>query len=281
MLPTSKGYQIFSIALSTIIILGIIICGIIQAFEFSARHGEACLVHNYLRVLQDKDFLASVIFSLIISILSTVITLIIGVFIALEILKRRKQVLFKIINDIPIYIPHIMVALFVIIVFSQTGYIARILYHLNIIKTPSEFINLVNDKYGIGIIIAYLYKGIPFATLVIYTVLLKVKLKEIHIALMLKATKFQVIKYIILPKIKITLFNLFIVIFVYNYSSYEIPSLLGHSQNRTVPVYIYDFHSSINLVDKSYAMAMNIINILITLFIISIVYFSQKVVKKK
>lgn len=45
---------------------------------------------------------------------------------------------------------------------SQTGIIPRLLLGAGLIKDQSQFLSILYDKKGIGIIISYLWKEIPF-----------------------------------------------------------------------------------------------------------------------
>ena len=52
--------------------------------------------------------------------------------------------------------PHLVVAVGIIFVFSQSGLLARLASQIGLIASPGDFPVLVKDKYGFGIILAYI-----------------------------------------------------------------------------------------------------------------------------
>jgi putative spermidine/putrescine transport system permease protein len=58
--------------------------------------------------------------------------------------------------------PHLVVAVGIIFVFSQSGLLARLASQIGLIASPGDFPVLVKDKYGFGIILAYIWKEAAF-----------------------------------------------------------------------------------------------------------------------
>ena len=58
--------------------------------------------------------------------------------------------------------PHLVVAVGIIFVFSQSGLLARLASQIGLIGSPGDFPVLVKDKYGFGIILAYIWKEAAF-----------------------------------------------------------------------------------------------------------------------
>ena len=53
--------------------------------------------------------------------------------------------------QIPLVIPHLVVAITIVFLLSPTGLLSRVAQLLGLIKTSSEFPLLINDRFGIGI----------------------------------------------------------------------------------------------------------------------------------
>ena len=66
-------------------------------------------------------------------------------------------------------IPRTFPALFIVNILSQNGILARILANAGLITDQQQFPMLLYDRYGLGVILAYLWKEIPF---IIYFVIL-------------------------------------------------------------------------------------------------------------
>ncbi|WDU83629.1 hypothetical protein [Caloramator sp. Dgby_cultured_2] len=65
------------------------------------------------------------------------------------------------IYKLPIIVPHTVVALLIFILFTQSGWIPRLFYNLGFISNIEAFDKVLFDAKGVGIIIAYTWKGLP------------------------------------------------------------------------------------------------------------------------
>ncbi len=181
----------------TIIVVSILGVGIINCLSQSLGYfptvglNEITLKY-YKEVLTSREFVEALKFSLFTCTLSSLIAEFIGVVLAYIIFthKKRSKIL-DIIYKIPIIIPHTVAVLLIINMLSQNGILARILYNLGLISSRNIFPNLIMDKWGIGIIITYVWKEIPFIILVIYAVLTNIDEKMWHLSKTLGASKTQ------------------------------------------------------------------------------------------
>lgn len=172
----------------TIIVVSILGVGIINCLSQSLGYfptvglNEITLKY-YKEVLTSREFVEALKFSLFTCTLSSLIAEFIGVVLAYIIFthKKRSKIL-DIIYKIPIIIPHTVAVLLIINMLSQNGILARILYNLGLISSRNIFPNLIMDKWGIGIIITYVWKEIPFIILVIYAVLTNIDERMWHLS---------------------------------------------------------------------------------------------------
>ena len=117
----------------------------------------------YKEVLSRPDMVKSVLYSLRIALLSSVLATAAGVFFCGVWVMGKKTggILMRVIQ-LPIIVPHVVAALFIINIFSRNGILARAAYALGMIQEQQEFPMLIYDVHGIGIIMAYLWKEVPF-----------------------------------------------------------------------------------------------------------------------
>src|SRR5690606_1421246 len=117
----------------------------------------------YKEVLCSKGFLESLKFSLKTSLVSSLIAIVLGILLSYAIFQLKgKKVLVENLYKIPIAVPHLVAALLVYNILSQSGILPRILYGAGLIADQGQFPSLLYEKNGIGIIIAYVWKEIPF-----------------------------------------------------------------------------------------------------------------------
>lgn len=246
-------------ALLLLFIMGVGICTcILQSLGYFPLIGLDSITFDYYKeILSNQQFINSLILSLKTSIISSIIATVIGVLLAYLMTKNRVSKLRYFLLNLPIIVPHIIAVMLAFAVFSKIGIIARILYNLNIISDSSEFVSLVNDKAGIGIIIVYIYKGMPFIAITVYNILKSLDVKLEDVALNLGANKFQVLKLVIMPQIMPTILSSFIVIFAFSFGSFEVPYLIGATNPKALPVNAYINYINTDLAQRPLSMAMN------------------------
>ncbi|UAG19354.1 ABC transporter permease [Paraclostridium bifermentans] len=211
----------------------------------------------YKEILSNQQFTTSLVLSLKTSIISSLIATIIGVLLAYLMTKSKFSKLRYFLLNLPIIVPHIIVVMLAFAIFSKTGIISRILYNLNLISDSREFVSLVNDKAGVGIMIVYIYKGMPFIAITVYNILRSLDAKLEDVALNLGANKFQILKLIIMPQIMPTILSSFIVIFAFSFGSFEVPYLIGATNPKALPVNAYINYINTDLAQRPLSMAMN------------------------
>jgi len=268
------------------VIVGIFLVGLFMAFMQSLGYFKAIglteiTLKYYKEVLTSQGFLASLGFSLYISIISSVIAVILGVLLAYSILiSNRRNGIEEMIYKLPIVVPHIVAALLVYNILSQSGILPRLLYSIGIIEDQSQFPSLLYDKKGIGIIIAYLWKEIPFVAMVVYTILSNINDKLSDVAHNLGANNRQVFFHVLLPLIMPSVFSAFIIIFAFSFGAYELPFLLGPTTPKALPVKAYIEYTNPNLANRPYAMVINIILTFVSLILVWLYNKSFELISK-
>lgn len=247
-----------------IFILGIFITGIVSGFLQSLGYFPAIglttiTLQYYKYILNSPRFLRALRFSFYTSFTSSLIAVILGVLFSYLLLYNKGRKAGRLFNiyKMPIIVPHTMAALLIFILFSQSGWIARFMYQLGFIESMTDFKPMIFDRRGLGVIFAYVWKGLPFITLVTFDILRSVEEKYSKIAANLGATPFQVFWYILFPLILPTVASGFIIIYAFSFGAFEIPHLLGPSTPKALPVLSFIHYNSVNLAERPYAMVVN------------------------
>ncbi|MDU5080480.1 ABC transporter permease subunit [uncultured Tissierella sp.] len=246
--------------LITIFVSGIIM-GLIQSLGYFKAVGLTEFTLKYYKeVLTSKGFISSLRFSLYTSFTSSIMAVVCGVLLSYAILQvKGKKEMVESLYRIPIIVPHIVSVLLVYNILSQSGILPRILYEAGLITDQSQFPSILYERNGIGVIIAYLWKEIPFVALTTYTILSKVSSKLSDVAGNLGANKRQIFFYILLPLIISSVFSSFIIIFAFSFGAYEVPLLLGPTQPKALSVQAFIEYNNPVLANRPYAMVYNIL----------------------
>ena len=274
-----KKYMPYLLLIPQILLLVIFVVGLINGITqslgviptFGLREPT---FKYYEEVLSSPQMKTSILFSLYIAFTSSLFSVIVGTLICMIIVinKKTKWIYEKLI-EIPIVVPHIVVAIFILNIFSKSGLIARILASLGIISGQEEFFNLIYDKYGIGIRLAYLWKEIPFIIYFVLSIMSNINDSLGEAAINLGASRWKTFKMVTLPLCRNTILSGFLIIFVFSLGAYEIPQLLGPTLPKALPVLSYIQYIHPNLQNRPYAMALNGITIVISL-IAAVIYYN-------
>ncbi|MBZ4688005.1 MAG: putative spermidine/putrescine transport system permease protein [Clostridia bacterium] len=257
-----------------IVLLGIFMAGLLSALVQSLGYFpvvglKKITFEYYLEVFKNQDFLKSLFFSLYISLTSSVAAVIIGVLLAYLIVKSQyKEGIETVLYKLPIIVPHMVAALLIFNILSQSGILPRIFFNLGIIRDQSQFCNLVFDKNGIGIVTTYIWKEIPFVTMVVYTILNNLNKELLEVALNLGAKKWQGFIYVALPLLMPTIGSAFIIIFAFSFGAFEVPYLLGPTYPKALPVLAYTAYTNPDLTNRPYAMVISMILTIVSVILI-------------
>ena len=105
-----------------------------------------------------------------------------------------------------------------------------------LIRSTGDFPRLLNSHAGWGIMWVYVWKQTPFMAMVIFSVLLGVGRDTEEAALMLGANRRQVFWNVTLPQIMPGIVSASLIVFAFNFGSFEAPILLGAGYPNTLPV---------------------------------------------
>ena len=166
--------------------------------------------------------------------------------------------------------PHIVWAIALLLFFSQSGLLARFAALVGWITTPSEFPVIVRDRLGIGIIIDYVTKEVPFLALIVLAVLRSQKEDFNVVAENLGATRWQRLRYITIPMVMPSLMAGSLIVFAFVFSTYEVPALLGVTYPKMLPVLALDFFTNPDLNRRAEGMVISFIITLIVIIVAAI-----------
>lgn len=229
---------------------------------------ESGLLGSYRSLFANAWFYRSFGFSLYVAFCSAVISVGAGTFLAYRIWRlpashQRLAVVYK----IPLILPHIAVGFLVLLFFSRSGILSSALFRIGIIQDQQEFPAVLYAGNGIGLIMAYTYKEIPFVVLMVSAVLKRFDPRYLLAADMLGARRVYTFLRVVLPYLSPVIHTTGIILFLYSFGAFDIPYLLSESNPEMLSVYVYNLYYKRDLVNRPYAMA-----VLVTIFLFSVVF---------
>ena len=214
----------------------------------------------YISIFSSREFYLSFLLTFHISFTSTVLSSILAIGAAL--LLRRQFLGRAVVNflfQLNLTVPHLVGAIGILYLFSQSGSFARLAAEWGMIARPGDFPALVFDPYAIGIILQYVWKEVPFIGVIVLANMQAIGEDYESVARSLGASRWQSFRYVLLPMIFPGVLSASVIVFAFTFGAYEIPALLGANYPATLPVLAYRKYTDVDLVARPEAMAMAIV----------------------
>lgn len=250
-----------AMAVIVLLFFGGLLVGLMRSFNYMPVIGltEPDLT-AYLSVFTDREFYLSFALTFHIAFTSTVISSILAIGAAL--LLRRNFAGRAIVNflfQLNLTVPHLVGAIGILYLFSQSGSFARLAAEWNLIARPADFPELVFDPYAIGIILQYVWKEIPFIGVIVLANMQAIGEDYESVARSLGANKWQTFRYVLFPMIFPGVLSASVMVFAFTFGAYEIPAILGANYPAALPVLAYRKYTDVDLAARPEAMAMAIV----------------------
>lgn len=231
----------------------------------------------YRAILTSPGFLKSLGLSLWIASASTLIAA--GLALAAALLLRQTfpgRAVISFLVQLNLTIPHIVGAIGILYLFSQSGSFARLAHAAGLIAAPGDFPALTQDPYAIGIILLYVWKELPFITLILLANLQSISADHESVARSLGATRWQAFRHVLLPMLMPGLAAASALVFAFAFGAYEVPLILGASAPKALPVLAWQSYTDTDLSTRPEAMAMAV---LIALFGLLLLFLYMRILR--
>ncbi len=156
-------------------------------------------------------------------------------------------------------LPHLVWAVALALLLSQSGLVARLAAALGLISGPASFPVLVRDRFGAGIILSYIWKETPFLLLVALSILRAQTDAYDLVARTLGAGRWQRLRWVTLPLVGPGLLAAALLVFAFVFGAYEVPAVLGVRQPRMLAVLALELFSNPDLHSRAEGMAISVV----------------------
>ena len=178
-------------------------------------------------------------------------------------------------------VPHVVAAIGILFLFSQSGLLSRTGAQFGIFGAPIDFPIVVRDRYGMGIILSFVWKEVPFVGVIVLAVLQSLGVDYEDLARSLGANRWQRFRYVILPLVMPGLLSGSILVFAFTFGSYEVPAILGVRFPRTLTVTAVRFFRDPDLNSRTEGMAISIIiSIIVFFLVLGYMWLSRRAIRR-
>ncbi|MGL5796757.1 MAG: ABC transporter permease [Cetobacterium sp.] len=239
----------------------------------------------YSEILISSYFYESLIYTVKINTISLFISYFLTMIILFLIFYSKKEDyfytrMFQKIVEVPVFISYLVSSYGVLIMFMKRGFLNNFLLEINAIESIDNFPILTNDKFGVGIIITYIWKSLPFMVMMSLPIVFRAEKKWNSLGIIYNLSHFQFFKKIILPLVFPSISISFFIVSAYLFASFETPYILGVSYPKVLSVMVFDMYTKGSLELRGQIMAINILISIISLVFSGILYLSLKKISK-
>jgi len=248
--------------------------GVMQSLGHIPAFGLDGFTMEYIKsALANGSFWQSLGISLYIATISAIVAIILAVLLsfALSTLKKTHGVLCAIIK-IPMFIPWMITGLLMIDLFGKSGWLARVFHALGMNGAAESISGILHHPNQLGTIIAFAWACTPFACFLILTVMSNISGTYGEAAQTLGAGLWKRFINVTLPLCRPIIQSTFLIIQLSCFGSYEIPTLLGMTTPRALPVEIYYQYHHYDLRHRPNAMSLNTLALLCSLILAATVH---------
>ncbi|MGL5427000.1 MAG: ABC transporter permease, partial [Cetobacterium sp.] len=241
----------------------------------------SCFTLNFYReILSSKEVYESFIYTVKINTISAFISITLTVVLLFLIfLGKRKNYahikLFQKFVESPTFIPYLVSAYGILLMFMKNGILHNLFVKFGILSS-NQFPILTNEKYGISIILTYIWKTLPFMTMMTLPIMFRVEKKWDSLGKIYNLSSLDFFKKIVLPLILPNLGVSFFIVLSYLFASFETPYILGVTYPRVLSVLVFDMYAKGSLDFRGKIMVLNILISCLSLIFAGAIYFIFK-----
>ena len=253
-----------------LLFVGGLVLGLMRSFNYMPVIGLTQPNFDaYIGILTSNEFYLSLGLTFYIAFTSTLLSCVLAVSAALAL---RRTVFGKtVVNflfQLNLTVPHLVGAIGILYLFSQSGTFARVGHGLGLIAEPADFPAFVYDRFSVGIILQYVWKEVPFVGVIVLANMQSIGDEYEAVARSLGASKWQAFWNVLFPMILPSLLSASVIIFAFMFGAYEIPAILGQHYPAALPVMAYRLFTNVDLNARPQAMALAMVITLVSSILI-------------
>ncbi len=243
-----------------VVVAGLLLMGNISLAGLGDT-SNVSLIH-YRTVMARPAFWTNALYSLYLAVAASFLATVVGTITAYGIATSKGTYLRRLAERVMqagLVLPYLYAVFLSFLLLGQTGLLSRLAFKLGLISSQSSFPVLIFDTAGIGMIWVYMFKGIPFVTLMTLTVMVRINRQYQGVAQTLGAGGFQQLLRIYLPLCRRVILWSCLVLYAYTLGSFEVPHFISAFQPRPLSASLYSLYLQPGVSGFSETMAMGIL----------------------
>lgn len=176
---------------------------------------------------------------------------------------RRSDRAGRLLSILPLPVPHLVAAVAALLILGQSGLLARLASMAGWIGGPADMPALTQDRAGVGMIVALVWKEVPFLTLVAGAVLATRGDALERTARALGAGPWTTLRRVTWPVLARGMLPAIVAVFTFVVGSYEVAALLAPSDPLALPLLTWERYTDADLARRPDAFVLTLLGVAI------------------
>ncbi len=234
--------------------------------------GKGFTLQYWINLFTEGGGSASLLYSLYLTFISLILILSLALLFAWWQGGKSRPWFYKTLF-LPLTMPPLITAFLWYYLLSPTGFLSRISYSIGLSSGIESFPRMVNDSFGIGILVCHVFLVFPLFTILFIHQANKERMAELQeMAHTLGSSQRQFFFRVFVPLLLKKSSLLIILYTIFLLGTYEVPIIMGQSSPRTLSVFITEKLTRFDLADipEGHAMAFfySVLVIAVTSFLL-------------
>jgi putative spermidine/putrescine transport system permease protein len=195
-------------------------------------------------MIADRGFRRALAFSAWVTLAATVLSA--GLALAAAAVLRGARIV-RTLFTLPVLVPHLLVAVLAVLWVGPGGLADRLLGGLPV--------DLVRDTRGVGIVLVYVYKEVPFLTLLLLAAWDARVDQRSEAAAVLGANAWQRFTSVVWPAVRAPMVLGSLIVAAFVFGAFEVPLVVGPTSPRTLATWALDATRAVSLAGPARAAA--------------------------
>jgi len=221
---------------------------------------ETWTLAYFREALADAGFWPSFLLTARVAVVSTIVSAVAGTALAIAAAAAvPASWRLRVALQLPLYLPHVVAANMILLVFAQSGLFARVLHVFGLAPDVGDAPLLVYDAFGTGIALGFAFKETPFVAVLVYPFAAEVLATYGKAARTLGAGPLATARRIVLPMTWPALATASILVFAYGFGSFDVPYVLGRTYPKVLSAWAYELYTNVDHASRPLAMAVGVL----------------------
>lgn len=212
---------------ATVLLFGGALVGALRT-SVAPLPGQPASLDAWRRVLGDPRFIESLLVTLAVAVAATTLSVLLALPVA-ALLRGRRSV--QTLVALPVLLPHLLVAVVVVLWLGPGGLADRVVDGLpQVVRAP----------LGIGVVLVYLLKEVPFLVLLLLSVWDEDVDRRVEVAATLGVGRVRALRSVVWPAVRAPLVLGAAVVMAFVLGFLQVPAVVGANDPVLLPVYAID-----------------------------------------